>query len=63
MFSWLKDVFRFDGIQDHELSEGSDAIWLTPMERIAVQSRDDAEIAKKLIEERKVDEQDRVPDC
>ena len=53
MFEFLKNIFRFDGIQDSELSPNSDGIWLTPMERLGVQSMGDAELARKLIAERK----------
>jgi len=53
MFKWLKDAFRFDGIQDDEIPEDSDFQWLTPMERIGVQSRADADIASSLIRQRK----------
>jgi hypothetical protein len=45
------------GIQDDELSPNSDWIWLTPIERIGIQSRQDAEIARRIIEERKNREQ------
>lgn len=53
MFRWLKNAFRFDGIQDDELPPDSDWLWLTPMERIGIQTQEDANIAKKIIEERK----------
>ena len=49
----FRDWFRFDGIRDDEIPEDSDWQWLTPMERIGVQTRGDAEIAMRLIEERK----------
>ena len=53
MFKWLKDAFRFDGIQDNEIPPDSDWQWLTPMERIGVQTQADADIAAGLIAERK----------
>ena len=53
MFKWIKEALRFDGIQDDELPPGSDWLSLTPMERLGVQSRADAEIAWRLIDERK----------
>jgi hypothetical protein len=53
MIRWLRECFRFDGIQDDELSPGSDWLWLTPMERLGVQSWADADIARKIIESRK----------
>ena len=53
MIDWIKKAFRFDGIQDDELPPGSDWLWLTPMERLGVQSRADAEVAYRLIDERK----------
>jgi len=53
MIKFLKDCFNFDGIQDSELTPNSDWIWLTPTERLGVQCRDDAEVAYKLIEQRK----------
>ena len=53
MFKWLKDAFRFDGIQDKEIPSDSDWHWLTPMERIGIQTQADADIAKKAILERK----------
>lgn len=53
MFKWLKDAFRFDGIRDDEIPIDSDWHWLTPMERIGIQTQGDADIAKKLIAERK----------
>ena len=52
MFKWLKNAFRFDGIQDDELPKGSDWIWLTPMERIGIQTQEDADLAKKIIKKR-----------
>lgn len=53
MFGWIKDAFRFDGIQDDEIPADSDWRWLTPMERIGIQTQADADIARRLIEERK----------
>ena len=53
MFKWLKDAFRFDGIQDNELPPNSDWVWLTPMERLGVQSQADADLARELIKKRK----------
>jgi len=53
MLNWLKNAFRFDGIQDDEIPSNSDWQWLTPMERIGVQTQIDADIAKQIIEERK----------
>ena len=53
MFKWLKYAFRFDGIRDDEISEDSDWQWLTPMERIGIQTRFDAECAELIIKERK----------
>ena len=56
MFKWLRDGLRFDGIQDDELEPGSDFIYLTPMERLGVQTPEDFEIAKQLIAERKAND-------
>ena len=53
MLNWLVNALRFDGIQDDELSPGSDWIWLTPSERLGVQSQADAVIAARLIQQRK----------
>jgi hypothetical protein len=53
MLKWLKEAFRFDGIRDDELPAGSDWRWLTPMERLGVQSQKDADIARALIEDRR----------
>jgi hypothetical protein len=53
MFKWIKYAFRFDGIQDDGLPPESDWVWLTPMERLGVQTQADVDIAKKIIEERK----------
>jgi hypothetical protein len=53
MFKWIKKALRFDGIQNDELPPDSDWLWLTPIERLGVQSRADAEIAWRLIDERK----------
>jgi len=53
MFKRIRDFLCLDGIQDHELSPGSDWIWLTPEERLSVQSRPEAELAMRLIEKRK----------
>ena len=55
MFKWLKDAFRFDGIQDNEIPQDSDCQWLTPMERIGIQTQGDADIAKAIIAKRKRD--------
>ena len=52
MFKWIKDAFRFDGIQDNEIPSDSDWHWLTPMERIGIQTQADADIAKKVIADR-----------
>lgn len=49
----FRDWFRFDGIRDDEISPDSDWQYLTPMERIGIQCAADAELAKKLIDERK----------
>lgn len=49
----LKDAFRFDGVQDNEIPPDSDWQWLTPMERLGVQTQGDADIALKIINERK----------
>lgn len=51
---WFKEAMRFDGIQDYELSDGSDWIWLTPIERLGVQSQDDFDVAQRLISDRKL---------
>ena len=53
MFKWLKNAFRFDGIRDDEIPIDSDWHWLTPMERIGIQTQGDADIAKRIIAERK----------
>ena len=53
MFKWITDAFRFDGIQDNEIPQDSDWLWLTPMERIGIQTQADADIAKEIISERK----------
>ena len=53
MFKWIKDYFRFDGIQDNEIPKDSEWHWLTPMERIGIQTQGDADIAKAIIERRK----------
>jgi hypothetical protein len=52
--SFLKEAIRMDGIQDNELQPDSDWLWLTPMERLGVQSRADYELAQRLIAERKM---------
>ena len=54
MFKWLKNAFRFDGVRDDEIPEDSDWQWLTPMERIGIQTRFDADCAKRIIEQRKL---------
>lgn len=53
MFKWIKDAFRFDGIQDDEIPANSDWQWLTPMERLGVQTQFDADCVKRIIDERK----------
>lgn len=53
ILGFISDAFRFDGIRDDEIPVESDSQYLTPMERIGVQSYEDAQIAKRLIEERK----------
>jgi len=53
MFKWIREALCFDGIQDDELQPGSEWLLLTPMERLSVQSRDDAEVVQRLVEERK----------
>lgn len=53
MFKWLKDAFRFDGIRDDEIPADSDWQYLTPMERIGIQTQADADIAMNIIAERK----------
>ena len=47
------DWFRLDGIQDDELPPNSDWYYLTPLERLGVQSREDAQIARRVINERR----------
>lgn len=49
----LKDAFRFDGIQDNEIPQNSDWQWLTPMERLGVQTQGDADLALEIINKRK----------
>lgn len=49
MLKWLKDAFRFGGIQDDEIPADSDWRYLTPMERLGVQTVGDAECAQRLI--------------
>lgn len=53
ILDWLKEAFRFDGIQDNEIPSDSDWQLLTPMERIGIQTQDDADIAKRIIAFRK----------
>jgi hypothetical protein len=53
MIRWLMDCFRCDGVRDDELPPDSDWLWLAPMERLGVQSQDDADIAHKIIASRK----------
>jgi hypothetical protein len=53
MFRWLNGIFRFDGIQDNEMPADSDWQWLTPMERVGVQTQLDADCCEQIIEERK----------
>lgn len=53
MLDWLWHFLRLDGIPDEALPPGSDWRYLTPMERLGVQSQADAEIARELIRRRK----------
>jgi len=54
----VRDFLLLDGIPDEDLSPGSDWKWLSPDERLSVQSRADAEVAQLLIERRKRAEQE-----
>lgn len=46
-------TIRLDGIRDDEIPPDSDWQWLTPMERIGIQTQFDADCAKQAIDERK----------
>ena len=54
-------LLRFDGIQDDEISPDSDWQYLTPLERIGVQTYEDAQIARRYIEERKNEQTKNTP--
>jgi hypothetical protein len=58
---WLRRMFRFDGIQDDELPADSDWLWLTPLERLGIQTQADADIARQIIADRKANERWRIP--
>jgi hypothetical protein len=56
-WQWLCDALRMDGIRDDEIPPECDAQWLTPLERLGVQTRDDAEVARHIIAQRKAQAQ------